>query len=191
MTLTRHHPFLGFTMALILLTSKNELRSWFLGLPSLLSSVFLCRDKNQVCLLCEGLDKSNLSHSIFLCFFLSQSQPSKSLGNGWDCQLGNYIWGGGDSGGGGSVLSRVLKGCRVKEGEDTRELYLGFCLGGKNNMSLGSVGKALAPSSLKTINAIFVPSQYNFRGLANWPLKLYFTRYAISALVIQLEVWQF
>ncbi|GKB85588.1 hypothetical protein Tco_0957860 [Tanacetum coccineum] len=28
---------------------------------------------------------------------------------------------GGDSGGGGSVLSRVLKGCRVKEGEDTQE----------------------------------------------------------------------
>ncbi|GJY93704.1 hypothetical protein Tco_0509486 [Tanacetum coccineum] len=34
-----------------------------------------------------------------------------------DCQHGKYIWGGGDSGGGRNVLSRVLKGCRVKEGE--------------------------------------------------------------------------
>ncbi|GKC52695.1 hypothetical protein Tco_1075440 [Tanacetum coccineum] len=33
-----------------------------------------------------------------------------------DCQHGNYK-AGGDSGGGGNVLSRVLKGCRVKEGE--------------------------------------------------------------------------
>ncbi|GJR88815.1 hypothetical protein Tco_0212826 [Tanacetum coccineum] len=34
-----------------------------------------------------------------------------------DCQHVKYIWGGGDSGGGRNVLSRVLKGCRVKEGE--------------------------------------------------------------------------
>ncbi|GJW63368.1 hypothetical protein Tco_0115252 [Tanacetum coccineum] len=29
-----------------------------------------------------------------------------------DCQHVKYIWGGGDSGGGRNVLSRVLKGCR-------------------------------------------------------------------------------
>ncbi|GJZ45332.1 reverse transcriptase domain-containing protein [Tanacetum coccineum] len=34
-----------------------------------------------------------------------------------DCQHVKYIWGGGDSGGGRNVLSRGLKGCRVKEGE--------------------------------------------------------------------------
>ncbi|GJS78114.1 hypothetical protein Tco_0727995 [Tanacetum coccineum] len=34
-----------------------------------------------------------------------------------DYQHVKYIWGGGDSGGGRNVLSRVLKGCRVKEGE--------------------------------------------------------------------------
>ncbi|GKD04248.1 hypothetical protein Tco_1179222 [Tanacetum coccineum] len=32
----------------------------------------------------------------------------EKLGKWWDCQLGNYIWGGGDSGGGGDVLPKGL-----------------------------------------------------------------------------------
>ncbi|GJX85952.1 putative reverse transcriptase domain-containing protein [Tanacetum coccineum] len=42
-----------------------------------------------------------------------------------DCQHVKYIWGGGDSGGGRNVLSRVLKGCRVKEGEGNPTLLDG------------------------------------------------------------------
>ncbi|GJZ74319.1 hypothetical protein Tco_0638465, partial [Tanacetum coccineum] len=32
----------------------------------------------------------------------------EKLGKWWDCQLGTYTWGGGDSGGGGDVLPKVL-----------------------------------------------------------------------------------
>ncbi|GJV55158.1 hypothetical protein Tco_1456163 [Tanacetum coccineum] len=90
-----------------------------------LQLVLSLRELPRVFLLCEGLDKRNLSHSIFLCFFLSQSSHRNLLEMVKDCQHGNYIWGGGDSGGGGSVLSRVLKGCRVREGEDT--CLTGYC----------------------------------------------------------------
>ncbi|GJR62636.1 hypothetical protein Tco_1504798 [Tanacetum coccineum] len=53
----------------------------------------------------------------FFCASFESITAIEKLGKWWDCQLGNYLWGGGDSGGGGNVLSRVLKGCRVKEGE--------------------------------------------------------------------------
>ncbi|GJU59812.1 hypothetical protein Tco_1237578 [Tanacetum coccineum] len=40
------------------------------------------------------------------------------LGEGWDCQLGNYTWGGGDSGGGGDVLPKVLLVLQVIQNGD-------------------------------------------------------------------------
>ncbi|GKB90743.1 hypothetical protein Tco_0963015 [Tanacetum coccineum] len=49
---------------------------------------------------------------------------------------------GGDSGGGGNVLSRVLNGCRVKGWLDTSELYLGLV--GREKMALDKLA-ALAP----------------------------------------------
>ncbi|GJZ37218.1 hypothetical protein Tco_0583409, partial [Tanacetum coccineum] len=64
--------------------------------------------------------KSSLLGLLSCASFVRASLAIEKLGKWWDCQLGIYIWGGGDSGGGGSVLSRVLKGCRVKEGEDTQ-----------------------------------------------------------------------
>ncbi|GKC48952.1 putative nucleotidyltransferase, ribonuclease H [Tanacetum coccineum] len=61
------------------------------------------------------------SWTSLLCF-----SSIEKLGKWWDCQFGIYIWGGGDSGGGGSALSRVLKGCRVKEGEDPHRIKEGW-----------------------------------------------------------------
>ncbi|GJW32910.1 retrovirus-related pol polyprotein from transposon TNT 1-94 [Tanacetum coccineum] len=94
------------------------LTSWFSKKQTALAiSTTEAEYLHKVFLLYEGLDKSNLSHSIFLCFFLSQSSHRNYLKMVKDCQHVKYIWGGGDSGGGRNVLSRVLKGCRVKEGE--------------------------------------------------------------------------
>ncbi|GJT39452.1 retrovirus-related pol polyprotein from transposon TNT 1-94 [Tanacetum coccineum] len=61
--------------------------------------------KTQVCLLCEGNYKQIPAFDFFCASFESIT-AIKKLGKWWDCQLGNYTWGGGDSGGGGDVLPK-------------------------------------------------------------------------------------
>ncbi|GJX22742.1 putative reverse transcriptase domain-containing protein [Tanacetum coccineum] len=63
--------------------------------------------KTQVCLLCEVILKQIPAFNFFCASFESITAIEK-LGKWWDCQLGNYIWGGGDSGGGGDVLPKGL-----------------------------------------------------------------------------------
>ncbi|GJZ91191.1 hypothetical protein Tco_0663118 [Tanacetum coccineum] len=63
--------------------------------------------KTQVCLLCEVILKQIPAFNFFCASFESITAIEK-LGKWWDCQLGNYIWGGGDSGGGGNVLPKGL-----------------------------------------------------------------------------------
>ncbi|GKB77881.1 putative reverse transcriptase domain-containing protein [Tanacetum coccineum] len=63
--------------------------------------------KTQVCLLCEVILKQIPAFNFFCASFESITAIEK-LGKWWDCQLGNYTWGGGDSGGGGDVLPKGL-----------------------------------------------------------------------------------
>ncbi|GJX35771.1 reverse transcriptase domain-containing protein [Tanacetum coccineum] len=63
--------------------------------------------KTQVCLLFEVILKQIPAFNFFCASFESITAIEK-LGKWWDCQLGNYIWGGGDSGGGGDVLPKGL-----------------------------------------------------------------------------------
>ncbi|GJU98491.1 hypothetical protein Tco_1327762 [Tanacetum coccineum] len=63
--------------------------------------------KTQVCLLCEVIQKQIPAFNFFCASFESITAIEK-LGKWWDCQLGNYTWGGGDSGGGGDVLPKGL-----------------------------------------------------------------------------------
>ncbi|GJZ20407.1 hypothetical protein Tco_0556997 [Tanacetum coccineum] len=71
------------------------------------SSDFEVETKTQVCLLCEVILKQIPAFNFFCASFKSITAIEK-LGKWWDCQLGNYTWGGGDSGGGGDVLPKGL-----------------------------------------------------------------------------------
>ncbi|GKA92579.1 hypothetical protein Tco_0814504, partial [Tanacetum coccineum] len=52
----------------------------------------------------------------FFCASFESITAIEKLGKWWDCQLGNYTWGGGDSGGGGDVLPKVLLVLQGKDG---------------------------------------------------------------------------
>ncbi|GKE85840.1 hypothetical protein Tco_1559582, partial [Tanacetum coccineum] len=48
------------------------------------------------------------SSCAFFCASFESITAIEKLGKWWDCQLGNYTWGSGDSGGGGDVLPKGL-----------------------------------------------------------------------------------
>ncbi|GKA91336.1 hypothetical protein Tco_0813206 [Tanacetum coccineum] len=81
--------------------------SWVFQLCFLLC--FFVETKTQVCLLCEVILKQNPAFNFFCASFESIIAIEK-LKKEVDCQLGNYTYGGGDSGGGENVLRQWYRG---------------------------------------------------------------------------------
>ncbi|GJW30524.1 putative reverse transcriptase domain-containing protein [Tanacetum coccineum] len=79
----------------------------FLCSLSFLHLCFFVETKTQLCLLCEVILRLIPAFNFF-CASLESITAIEKFGKWWDCQLGNYTWGGGDSGGGGDVLPKVL-----------------------------------------------------------------------------------